>query len=110
MSASTGVGETEGDKMICQFCEHTDGCEYTSIPPQIKCTITNKFHYYNDECDVEWTPVKHGRWEEEDDAIVHGHCSSCGWSAIWQKTDVFGMPYCPNCGAKMNLESKNESD
>lgn len=45
--------------------------------------------------------VKHGRWIEEDDAIIHGHCSSCGWSAIWQETDVFGMPYCPNCGAKM---------
>lgn len=45
--------------------------------------------------------VKHGRWIEEDDAIIHGHCSSCGWNAIWQETDVFGMPYCPNCGAKM---------
>ena len=44
---------------------------------------------------------KHGRWIEEDDAIIHGHCSSCGWASVWQETDVFGMNYCPNCGADM---------
>ena len=46
---------------------------------------------------------KHGRWIEEDDAIIHGHCSSCGWVSVWQETDVLGMNYCPNCGAKMDL-------
>ena len=48
--------------------------------------------------------VQHGKWIEEDDAVIHGHCSICGWNAIWQETDVFGMPYCPNCGAKMDSE------
>lgn len=52
--------------------------------------------------------VRHGRWTEEDDAIIHGHCSSCGWNAIWQETDVFGMPYCPNCGSRMD-EVDNEN-
>lgn len=50
--------------------------------------------------------IRRGRWIEEDDAIVHGHCSSCGWNAIWQETDVFGMPYCPNCGALMVNEDE----
>ena len=39
--------------MTCGSCEFTDGCCYTSLPPQIRCNITGKFHYYNDECDCE---------------------------------------------------------
>ena len=45
---------------------------------------------------------RHGRWIKENDVVIHGRCSSCGWNAIWQESDVFGMPYCPNCGAKMD--------
>lgn len=46
---------------------------------------------------------KKGAWIEEDDAIIHGHCSNCGWASVWQETDVFGMNYCPNCGAQMEV-------
>lgn len=55
-------------------------------------------------------PVKHGKWEranlsvyEEDDSYI---CSVCG--NIWMFID--GTPkennanYCPNCGAKMEVE------
>ena len=51
---------------------------------------------------IEAEPIRHGRWIEEDDAIIHGHCSSCGWVSVWQETDVLGMNYCPNCGARMD--------
>ena len=51
------------------------------------------------------TAEKKGKWVEEDDDIIHGYCSSCGWMSVWQETDVFGMNYCPNCGAKMKGES-----
>lgn len=44
---------------------------------------------------------KTGKWIEDDDEIISGHCSVCGWSAILYETDVVGMPYCPNCGADM---------
>ena len=49
-------------------------------------------------------PVRHGRW-------LDGKCTACGWeepdvctwigydSEAWIET-----PYCPNCGAKMDLE------
>lgn len=46
-----------------------------------------------------------GKWIEDDDAIIHGRCSCCGWSAIWQETDVFGGNFCPNCGADMRGET-----
>ena len=37
----------------CGNCPYTDGCCYTTIPPKVKCTITDKFHYYDDVCDCE---------------------------------------------------------
>ena len=39
--------------MNCGSCSYTDGCCYTSMPPQVKCTITGEFHYYDDECNCE---------------------------------------------------------
>lgn len=37
--------------MKCGSCPHTDNVIYTSMPPQVKCGITGRFHYYEDECD-----------------------------------------------------------
>ena len=37
--------------MNCGSCPHTDSLVYMSNPPQVKCSITGKFHYYDDECD-----------------------------------------------------------
>lgn len=51
---------------------------------------------------------KIGKWIAEDDMTIRGRCSICGWEAIYYETDVFGMDYCPNCGAKM--EEANEID
>lgn len=46
---------------------------------------------------------KTGRWIEVDDADdrISGRCSNCGWEAHLYEDDVVGMPYCPNCGARM---------
>lgn len=58
-------------------------------------------------------PVRHGRWAYCDtymDGITMFTCSCCGdkqngrngWS--WKKN------FCPNCGAKMDLEDNHDSD
>lgn len=55
---------------------------------------------------------KTGRWVEEtgeNEVLYHGHCSICGWNAVICETDVFGMPYCPNCGAKMVRGEEHEN-
>ena len=39
--------------MICGSCSFTDKLCYCSMPPQVKCIITNEFHYYDDECNCE---------------------------------------------------------
>lgn len=39
--------------MNCGSCPFNDGYCYTSLPPKVKCTITNEYHYYGDECNCE---------------------------------------------------------
>ena len=36
--------------MNCGSCELTDKLCYCSMPPKVKCMITDEFHYYDDEC------------------------------------------------------------
>ena len=44
--------------MNCGSCPFTDGCCYTSMPPKVKCTITNEYHYYDDICNCEEARVQ----------------------------------------------------
>lgn len=52
------------------------------------------------------SPVRYGVWEYEPPTInTYGmlKCSKCGWWTLDQSAcDVYH--YCPNCGAKMDLE------
>ena len=43
--------------MTCINCDKTDGQCYTSLPPKVRCTVTGKFHLYDDPCDVQFEPV-----------------------------------------------------
>ena len=88
----------------CMYCEYRDGATYTSMPPKYKCTITGEYHLALDDCNVEFAPVKHGRW-----IVLHGvlagddiygdmgECSNCGLHLRNYEWD-----YCPNCGARMD--------
>ena len=50
---------------------------------------------------IDAVSVVHGEWIEVDDVSISCRCSVCGWEAHLYEDDVYGMPYCPNCGAKM---------
>lgn len=50
---------------------------------------------------VDAVPVVHGKWVEETDRLYHWHCSEC--KQVWGIVAKF-MNYCPNCGAKMEME------
>ena len=39
--------------MTCGSCNFTDKLCYCSMPPKVRCIITNEFHYYDDECNCE---------------------------------------------------------
>mgnify|MGYP004443793115 FL=1 len=57
-------------------------------------------------------PVVHGRWIEDHDYLK---CAKCGVMVKWDFTffDIGNWNYCPNCGAKMDIEDggdNNEAD
>ena len=77
-------------------------------------------NYFKDECNVNTsirqafekgfrigvkkgasTDRPQGEWIEVDDYFIRCKCSICGWESHKYEDDVYGMPYCPNCGAKM---------
>mgnify|MGYP004644498017 FL=1 len=52
-------------------------------------------------------PVVYGRWEQNADG--DWYCTNCGEPvAICDsgKNRTYRKPYCPNCGAKMNLDNR----
>jgi hypothetical protein len=61
--------------------------------------------YILDRMDGEMVPVAHARWEERYTSLV---CSSCGSmyseDIIYGNADWQAPAYCPNCGARMDLE------
>lgn len=51
-------------------------------------------------------PLVHGRWIEDHDYLK---CPECGVMVKWDFTffdDIGNWNYCPNCGAKMDLEEE----
>ena len=83
--------------MTCSNCDKTDGMVYTSLPPKIKCKISNHFHEIGDECEFEWKPVIHGYWK---DLIALARCSYCGMHFDHEEIKLYN--YCPWCGTKMD--------
>ena len=52
-------------------------------------------------------PIVYGRWEQNADG--DWYCTNCGEPvAICDsgKNRTYHKPYCPNCGAKMNLDNR----
>ena len=47
-------------KKRCGNCDKTDGCVYTSLPPKTRCTVTGKFHFNDDVCDLPQTNLIKG--------------------------------------------------
>lgn len=85
--------------MRCAYCKYNDGLVYTSIPQKYKCTITNEFHLAFDDCNVEFAPIKRGKWIDNE---FGSYCSNCGLYAYRSNGIPWKSDYCPNCGARMN--------
>lgn len=77
----------------------------TSTTTNSLCHLYVSLEDINSAPTIEAEPVRRARWlHTEDDIIISGQCSECGWVSAVGETDVAGMPYCPNCGAKMEEE------
>lgn len=53
---------------------------------------------------IEAEPVKHGRWGQLADNEGWAYCSECHCCWEWEIIESCNINYCPNCGAKMDLE------
>lgn len=79
-----------------KFCIHSDGLGY--------CDVLSDYtvpHYCVEgpcphEIIVEYDPVRHGRW------IKHEGYDECN---LCHTKTIFGHNYCPNCGAKMEVDN-----
>lgn len=61
--------------------------------------------------EIDWLPaadvttVVHGRWIEDNDGDGR-YCSVCGTDYCYMMEDCEKYLFCPNCGAKMDLEGE----
>lgn len=64
------------------------------------CDIDNAARLINGLPAADVEPMRHGWWD------VNRRCSECGYPAplAYSEPDRWKSPYCPNCGAKMDLE------
>ena len=82
----------------CNICEYAGRPTYKS--PCSECKMIESLQ----AADV--APVRHGRWIdaypdiEPNPMFMYGICSECRFEQSISKY----LNYCPNCGAKMDLE------
>lgn len=57
---------------------------------------------------IDAEPVRHGRWVQNKTVQSYHHCSCCRTAHNMPKScNIYVLPYyCPNCGAKMDLEGE----
>ena len=94
--------------MKCGNCDKTDGLCYTSLPPQVKCTITGRFHKYDDECDCSATGVYNGDMKEGKLYTPSGtkvsictHCIVCDEPIELTSVEEMYLSYGKNINAKV---------
>lgn len=75
-----------GKENICRTCRHVFVCRAVENQP---CTECNRY-------DADFARVTHGHWIDDGMDCV---CSICGC-----RDGASNTRYCPDCGAKMDLE------
>lgn len=87
----------ERKTLIKQFCERCNE-EMSEMPCEPPECFAMEIIKAIPSADV--APVRHGRWVYNGipDSILSG-CSLCGFSC-----GAYSFNYCPNCGARMDLD------
>lgn len=88
---------------VCEHCKYkSTRCEY--ICDENGNEIETLWEMIDNLPEVDAKPVVYGHWilPNEKDIAIACICSNCGWISCVCESDVYGMPYCPNCGAKMD--------
>ena len=89
---------------ICQYCNDV----YSDEP----CEPSDCEHMriIGNQPTIDAVEVAHGRWiKKTADCIYYYACSECGESVLRSQFGCdFFSEFCPNCGAKMDGERKDE--
>lgn len=73
------------------------------IDGKIDCNDIARFPYANAE------PVRHGRWIAHCDSWLCSECDAENAYAYHELTQRFTDKYCPNCGAKMDGDEREDT-
>ena len=82
--------------------------------PKITLTGSGEFSELFPKEGIEVTPVRHGKWKwlsctyDRVPKEKEYECSNCHHKTIVHGDDMPWEKYCPNCGAKMDEERKEE--
>ena len=83
----------------CKECMNYDVCSTISV----NCDRGSNRVMYKDRTRI--GEIKHGKWEYAGTAVgVEYNCSECGNYIFTDKKTDDLYPYCPYCGAKMELD------
>ncbi len=106
------IRKTDALDILCKFCGITEDVE--------KCRKTSADGWCKEYCElknmptVDAMPVRHGKWVQRyikigGQVFKHGmQCSVCAEPALDNEGDDYLTYYCPNCGARMDGERKEE--
>lgn len=81
----------------CKGCLHESACKAWISHGEL---LYDDFSYSVEGC-KEYAPVVHGRWFEFNTMMS---CSECDKDWYYTDNNCDEFRYCPNCGAKMDLE------
>ena len=87
------IKRSDALEVVYRYCPDDDG--------SCSCADRDLREMLNDMEDIPTADRPQGEWIEVDDVSISCRCSVCGWEAHLYEDDVYGMPYCPNCGARM---------
>ena len=90
--------------LLNELCR--DNCERTYDGTCHNCRMTETVA---DFPTVGVVPVVHGKWEMNSDRPDTIICSNCDNAFDVWKHDHKRMSHCPNCGAKMDLDTANDT-
>lgn len=101
----------DADKVL-QYPLRRDRCDKEHAEPHFVNGVESVMEYIEYLLEEETTDiqeVKHGMWEYDEEASIPHieriyRCSVCNKGEAWGETEK--TPYCPECGAKMDLEDE----
>ena len=94
----------EREALMCRIKEiHCAECDSYHGVRCRACWVDDTLDYIDSEPAADVAPVRHGRWIETGKGLLGTasyKCSDCEFPMPFYN----GYNYCPNCGAKMDLE------